>query len=155
MYVKIIDVTNPAPLPGNADGYDLNAVEALYYAVEGDCGCTLTQGYWKNHDEWQGEEDWMEILHTAPKKGNAWLILAHQYIAARLNEMNGAYVPPEIALALSEAEALLGSYTQESPPPKGDPDRDTMIELAELLAGYNEGYTVVPHCSEPPEQMEG
>lgn len=32
-YVKIVDTTDPAPLPADSDGYDLNAVEALYSGV--------------------------------------------------------------------------------------------------------------------------
>ena len=72
-------------------------------------GCSLTPGYWKNHSQYgpapydatwaQVGEDtifflsnqtWYEVLWTAPKKGNAYYILAHAYIAAYLNELNGA-----------------------------------------------------------------
>src|SRR5688500_7780641 len=71
-------------------------------------GCTLTQGYWKNHNELRTQRrqrlDWpapldeaqllcgqklLDILNTVPR-GEAWYILAHQYIAASLNAASGA-----------------------------------------------------------------
>ena len=71
-------------------------------------GCTLTQGYWKTHAAgkkfdagWNlvGGPDaaffasgstWIQIFNTPPKGGNAYLQLAHQYMAAKLNALNGA-----------------------------------------------------------------
>jgi len=97
----------------------------------GDCpprpanpGCTLTQGYWKNHawpahpqwapttlatwpdiNDWKFFDsgiEWPDVLNVEPR-GNAYFILAHQYIAASLNQQNGAYVPEEVRAALVAA----------------------------------------------------
>ena len=59
-------------------------------------GCTLTPGFWKNHsqliteDTLLCEETWIDILNTPPRRGNAFYILAHQWIAAELNVADGA-----------------------------------------------------------------
>ena len=76
-------------------------------------GCTLTLGYWKTHskygpaahpdDTWNdccsasartrcssvAGRRWYQVLGTAPQ-GNAYYILAHRYIAAKLNMLAGA-----------------------------------------------------------------
>jgi len=131
-------------------------------------GCTLTQGYWKTHsshgpapydDTWDLRDggdalflgtgkSYYEILWTVPKGGNAYIILAHQYIAAELNKLNGAYVPPEVQSAMDEAEELLIKYEEKLSIPKKGADREWAIELYELLDDYNNGYIGPGHCSE-------
>lgn len=109
-------------------------------------GCTLTQGYWKNHS-WPGGIVGMPIWFTVealktPVKGNAWYQLAHQYIAAYLNSLSSAFVPPEVQNALDDAKSLLGDeiieVTEENKAP--------FIDAAEILVNYNEGLSGVPHC---------
>lgn len=68
--------------------------------------CTLTQGFWKNHEErWDDAADgkpflvtstfynsgagYLTIMNTPPKGGSAYLQLAHQFIAASLNVNGG------------------------------------------------------------------
>jgi hypothetical protein len=132
-------------------------------------GCTLTQGYWKTHSEYGPapyDDTWAElpdgadtpffgtgssyyeILWMPPKGGNAYLILAHQYIAAELNQLNGAYVPSEVQDAMDQAEALLIEYQYDLSIPKRGGDRALAIELYELLDDYNNGYIGPGHCSE-------
>ena len=132
-------------------------------------GCTLTQGYWKTHSEYGPapyDDTWAmlsngadtpffgtgssyyEILWMAPKGGNAYLILAHQYIAAELNQLNGAYVPPEVQDAMDQAEALLIEYEGKLSIPKRGGDRALAIELYGLLDDYNNGLIGPGHCSE-------
>lgn len=131
-------------------------------AVKG-IGCTLTQGYWKTHssygpaaydDTWANIEDtqffssgqtYYEVLWTAPKKGNAYYILAHQYIAAELN-----YMPADVLATWNEAKSLFETYTPgEIAALKGkNALRKNFIELAEILDDYNNGEMSVPHCSE-------
>jgi hypothetical protein len=132
-------------------------------------GCTLTQGYWKTHSEygpapyddtWAELSDgadtpffgtgssYYEILWMPPKGGNAYLILAHQYIAAELNQLNGAYVPSEVQDAMDQAEALLIQYEEDLSIPKKGGDRALAIELYELLDDYNNGLIGPGHCSE-------
>lgn len=133
-------------------------------------GCTLTPGYWKTHSI-QGpapyDETWAQlplaeqtpfflsgqtyhdVLWTAPKKGNAYYILAHAYIAAQLNDLNGAWFA-DADTAFGEATTLLQSHTpaQIEVMPKQDPVRAEMIALAQTLDDYNNGITGPGHCSE-------
>ena len=131
----------------------------------GDCapkpapaGCTLTVGYWKNHawpsDFWYMQEvptlkffdtdlTWKGILSVEPK-GDAYFILAHQYVAARLNQIGGhSYVPPEVVRALQSAH----DYFSLSPAARALVNRDTVTAWANLLDQYNNGKLGVPHCS--------
>jgi hypothetical protein len=130
-------------------------------------GCTLTQGYWKTHSEYGPapyDETWAllpngadtpffgtgssyyQILWTAPKGGNPYLILAHQYIAAELNVLNGASIPAEVLDAWTEAGGLLAAY--DGSIPKRSPDGRLALRLAELLDDYNNGLIGPGHCSE-------
>ncbi len=133
-----------------------------------DTGCTLTIGYWKTHsiygpapydDTWAliGEDteflesglSYYEVLQLNAAGGNAWVILAQQYIAATLNGLNGADVS-SISVQLSDAEYLLSKYSYESPPSnrvkEEKTDRLQMLYLATILDNYNNGLLGVPHC---------
>ena len=79
-------------------------------------GCTFTQGWYKNHttqwptgyspnDLFDGVPSWIILYNTPPKKGNAYIQLAHQYMTALMNVANGAAVPPAVRTALSAAAA--------------------------------------------------
>jgi hypothetical protein len=135
-------------------------------------GCVLTQGYWKNHADPEKQYDeawdsvggpealffdtgstWLEVLNTPPAGGNAYYILAHQYIAAILNGFNGAdtsYVFEELA----QAEALLDYYDDygitipEDGMEFSDNDRALAIEIAYILDEFNNGYGGVPSCED-------
>jgi hypothetical protein len=135
-------------------------------------GCTLTPGYWKTHsqkgpapydDNWVNlgpdEEDtifflsgqsYYEVLWTAPR-GNAYYILAHAYIAAKLNFLNGAD-PSAAQAAFDEATALFNHYNpEEIADAKGKTGKELraqFIDLAEILDDYNNGYIGPGHCSE-------
>jgi hypothetical protein len=132
-------------------------------------GCTLTQGYWKTHSEYGPapyDETWAllsngadtpffdtgysyyEILWMAPKGGNPYLILAHQYIAAELNVLNEASIPAEVLDAWNQATELLDAYEDGLSIPKKKADGVLAIELAELLDDYNNGLVGPGHCSE-------
>jgi len=137
-----------------------------------DAGCTYTQGYWKNHansnkhydDAWDalgpdGPDTmffdsgmtWLEVLHKPPKSGDAWYILAHQYIAAYLNVMNGAS-NDDIVMELADAAYLLDMYDGNgsgSPSiPKTSHDRSEALMLAGTLDQYNNGYIGPGHCDD-------
>ena len=117
-------------------------------------GCTYTIGYWKNHpDDWPTDElslytgqEAMTLLWTSPKKGNAYIILAHQYIAAELNAVNGASVPDDVLDAWLDARELLEEYQDEETIPKKSMDRDLAIDLASMLDDYNNGLLGPGHC---------
>jgi hypothetical protein len=123
-------------------------------------GCTLTLGYWKNHadssqmrfdDTWLeigaagaasvfcGDKTYLEVLQTPPR-GDAFYILAHQYIAAKLNGLAGADQDGMTAEAFDAAAVCLA-------PPYAC-SRAEMLEYASTLDAYNNGLTGPGHCSE-------
>ncbi|HWT40791.1 MAG TPA: hypothetical protein VN081_06030 [Dongiaceae bacterium] len=133
-------------------------------------GCTLTQGYWKTHSSfgpapydntWAklpngastsfflSGQTWYQVFQTPPA-GNAYYQLADQYMAARLNVLNGASAPSSVQQALTQATTLFGTYTpaQIAAMKANDPVRKTFITLAGLLGSYNEGLVGPGHCSE-------
>ena len=145
-----------------ATGQDTWSV-AVHVPCEG--GCTLTPGYWKTHssygpapydDTWAsvGEDTkfftsgqtWYQVLWTTPSGGNAYYILAHAYIAAKLNELNGADTSADVIAALSHAETLLSTYGPSSNLSKSV--RADFIATASTLDQYNNGYIGPGHCSE-------
>ena len=129
---------------------------------DGETG-THTQGYWKNHSScgnashkrdagwdnlpqaedtpfFDSDTSWCEMLQRKPKKGNAYITLAHQYIAATLNRLNGAPAPAEVMDALESSAILLEAYSPALSIPKGSrTDRARAIALARILARYNGG----------------
>jgi hypothetical protein len=131
-------------------------------------GCTLTQGYWKTHslhgpapydDAWlaigpEGADTlffktgktWYTVFWTQPA-GNAFYNLAHQYMAAKLNILNGASAPQSVTDAITAAEALLNAQGA------GDTslsksETKTALALASTLDKYNNGLIGPGHCSE-------
>ena len=130
-------------------------------------GCTLTQGYWKTHsqrgpapydDGWKAigpaEENttfffsgktWYQVFWTAPQ-GNPYYILAHQYMAAKLNIANGASTTTAITGAISWAETFFKTYTPTSTLSKSV--ANDAKKYASILDSYNNGYTGPGHCSE-------
>ncbi|GHA74688.1 hypothetical protein GCM10007389_30570 [Pontibacter akesuensis] len=122
-------------------------------------GCTYTQGYWKNHATgkkadaaWNGMHDdqfyqsgstYLQVLNTAPKGGNAYYILAHQFIAAKLNMVNASSTP-EVTAAFNSAEAYFSTATPANP--YGAASRADLIRWAGILADYNEGRVGPGHC---------
>lgn len=132
-------------------------------------GCTYTQGYWKTHSKYGpapydatwasiGEDtlffgsgqSWYKVFWTPPKTGNAYYILAHQYMAARLNVDAGATAPSQVASAIAQATAWFTGRSTVAP--KG-PARDTAIALAGILGAYNEGSAGPGHCSTSPATL--
>lgn len=133
-------------------------------------GCTLTPGYWKTHSEhgpapyddtWAmlpngadtifflSEQTYHEVLWTSPRRGNAYYILAHQYIAAELNVLNGAVIPGDVLDAWNEATGLFETYTPHDIGSRQNREvRARFIELASMLDDYNNGVTGPGHCSE-------
>ncbi len=128
-------------------------------------GCTLTPGYWKTHSRYGpapydatwaliGEDtgfflsgrSWYQVLWTPPSSGNAYYILAHAYIAARLNILNGAASTPEVDAAISWATGFFATYQPSDRLSK--PVRTYAIAMASLLDQYNNGAIGPGHCSE-------
>ena len=144
-------------------------------------GCTLTWGYWKTHnesfwggappdptwellgdvdldgtEEFEGEDfflsgmTYFEVL-TTPVAGNQYFNLAHQYIAAQLNMLDGAD-GSVIQDEFDDATALFETYTDEYVATlkgkNGKELRAQFVALAGTLASYNEGDIGPGHCDE-------
>ena len=124
-------------------------------------GCTLTQGYWKQlQHEWPGPTEWerqnlrlwpffdsgmswQAMFDTAPSGGDAYVILAHQYMAATLNLANGADAPADVRAARQAA----AHYFSLSPAERAAYARDLLIGWADVLDRFNQGLAGVPHCN--------
>jgi hypothetical protein len=130
-------------------------------------GCTLTQGYWKTHsrqgpapydDAWanlgvlqentvffSSGKTWYQVFSTAPA-GNPYYQLAHQYMAAKLNVLNGATPTAAVSSALASTESLLTGLNPTSSFSKAQ--KANMVALAGTLGSFNQGLTGPGHCSE-------
>ena len=132
-----------------------------------DPGCTYTIGYWKTHSKYgpapydstwalKGEDttfflsgkSWYNAFWTAPA-GNAYYILAHQYMGAVLNGLNGADATAAAA-ALASATTLFNTYTpaQIGALRGSNALRQQFVALAGTLADYNEGDIGPGHCDD-------
>jgi hypothetical protein len=126
-------------------------------------GCTLTQGYWKTHGpsaSGNNENEWdvtnltlgtvnysdvqLQAIFDTPAAGNGLISLAHQLIAAKLNQANGASTAA-VDSAIAAADALIGSLV--IPPVGGGslPNSSTS-SLTAVLTQYNEGLIGPGHC---------
>ncbi len=144
-----------SPLPSGVDEPGLPLSDSGQ-RVTAQADCSLTQGFWKNHEQaWPVEEltlggttytkaQLLAILTTSPR-GDATYILIHQLIAARLNVANGADATA-IADTLVAADAWLAANPLGSKP-KGAA-RDAGVALAALLDDYNRGVIGPGHCTE-------
>lgn len=130
-------------------------------------GCTVTLGYWKTHSSkgpapydnaWLnigplGEDTpffvsgqtWYQVFWTSPKKGNANYILAHQYMAAKLNILAGASSTPAVDAAITGSEAYFATVTNLNNAPTGS-TRTQLLAWADLLDDYNNGVIGPGHC---------
>ena len=165
--VNTVEVVDGDPLKPFAT--DTNTIHVVVHCEE---GCTLTQGYWKTHSSygpapadatWNllpgglgpdtvfflSGASWYEVFWTAPA-GNAYYNLAHQYMAARLNILNGASAPSSVTDAIAAATALFNAYTpaQIAAMDSKDAVRKQFIALAGTLGSYNEGLIGPGHCDE-------
>ncbi|WP_201773578.1 hypothetical protein [Thermus filiformis] len=156
---------NTATFTTNTTGSQGSASAQVAVTVPCAGGCTLTQGYWKTHSKYgpakrdvgwdkiapSGEDtpfylsgkSYIDVLRTSPK-GNAYYILAHQFIAAQLNILNGAD-GSAVSGAMAWAEAFFSAYGP------GNVPKDQAAQAksyANLLDQYNNGCIGPGHCSE-------
>ncbi len=124
--------------------------------------CTLTLGYWKTHPEdWDAAGDnkpflttelfynsgvsYLTIMNTPPSGGNAYLQLAHQYIAAVLNTGGGASGVAAVDAAIAGAAAYFAAAPAGIPNPTGAL-RTQLQAWATTLDNFNNGITGPGHC---------
>jgi hypothetical protein len=165
--------TNTSTLTTNDTNTSTTSSWTINATVECTNGCTLTQGYWKTHNNsfkggapadptWYnntstlplGENTpffssgytWFEIFWMPPSKGNAYLQLAHQYMAAKLNIIKGTSAPSIVTNAISWAESF---FPGKTPSTSLSPALKSQARYyASILASYNEGLIGPGHCSE-------
>ena len=128
-------------------GGELNFVNV---PVVQNAGCTATLGFWKNHTKvwpapfspnatfFRSGQTWIFELNAPPKGGDAYLILAHQYIAAALNIASGAGVPPDVQTAFNDATTFFMTGVGSDP-----------IGWSNTLDNYNNGLAAggPSHCN--------
>jgi hypothetical protein len=136
------------------------AAGAAYAAQVCGCpviGCVRTQGYWKSKPGvvWPAPYDrdaqfflsgltWQQLFNTPPR-GNAYIILAHQYMAARLNTAVPTSAPAGVQAVYFAAQEWFASATLDTCPNGGCALQKTW---AATLDTYNNGlYPGAPqHC---------
>ena len=159
--------TNTASFVSN-DGGDSGEAECVITVdVPCEVGCTLTPGYWKTHSEYGpapyddtwallggpdtifflSGQSYFEVLWTPPQGGNAYYILAHQYIAAYLNFLNDAD-PTDAQDEFDSATALFQSYTPAYVATLKGQAKKEWVDLAAVLDYYNNGLIGPGHCDE-------
>ena len=165
------EIDNTAAVAATSDQSVLPWSETVYVlknCPEVGNGCTLTQGYWKNHGDAlrkQFDETWNDVgginatflhglsyktvLDTAPA-GNVWYILAHQYIAAKLNELAGADASSDLTAALNLLSMYTPAQAKALKGATGNATKAEFVRLAGLLDAYNNGLTGPGHCSSDP-----
>lgn len=92
---------------------------------------------------------WFGVFSTPPK-GNPFFILSQQYMAAKLNYLNGAGQLQTVTDAIAASEAFF-SHTGNTPenwPNTGTATKSSLTTLAGTLGSYNEGTIGPGHCSE-------
>jgi hypothetical protein len=165
--------TNTSTLTTNDTKTSTTSSWTINATVECTNGCTLTKGYWKTHNNsfWGGASKfadptwnllgplaektlfftttstWFQIFWMPPSGGNAYLQLAHQYMAAKLNILKGASAPPSVLSAISWAESFFPGKTP-STTPLSPALKSQARYYASILASYNEGLIGPGHCSE-------
>lgn len=158
------EVGNTATFTTHTTGTQGSASASLQVRVPCVGGCTLTQGYWKTHSKYGpapydhtwaliGEDtpfylsgqSHYQVLWTPPAGGNAYYILAHQFIAARLNLLNGASTTPTVDAAMAWAHTFFSTHTPSNVPKN---QASLAKTYAATLDSYNNGLIGPGHCSE-------
>jgi len=126
-------------------------------------GCTLTLGAYKNNLlNWPDgftflalgttsyTQSQLLLIYDQPVGGNGLISLAHQLITTKLNQMNGASVPSNVATAIATADALIGGNVV---PPVGSDSLapSATSSLTCTLDIYNNGCSAGGplHCGQP------
>ena len=134
----------------------------LGFSLDG--ACTRTPGYWKTHSEFGPSSydatwallpagartvfflsgrNYHQVLWTPPQ-GNAYYILAHPYIAAKLNVLKGTPSTPEVSAVPAWSEQFFSTKTPSSILTRAL--RGSVIANAKTLDDYNNGLTGPGHC---------
>jgi hypothetical protein len=155
---------------GNGTTGNDYTVKAVTTQGNEETGCTLTQGYWKTHSAlgpapsdpaWlnigaAGQNtlffntglSWYTIFNTPPSGGNGFLILAHQYMAAKLNILNGATPTADVTAAITFAETYFSGKGAGVTSESNKTLNNTLKTYAATLESFNSGATGPGHCDD-------
>jgi hypothetical protein len=91
----------------------------------------------------------LTCILNSPANGNGLIALAHQLIAAKLNQTKNGTLPPSVSTCVGDADALIGGLVI---PPLGSGvlDLGATSALTQCLENYNEG-AVGPGSCLPPD----
>ena len=167
-----VSIYSPNPKDGEVNGDSFIVSGVIVNVDKVFDGCTLTQGYWKNHSDcprngngprrdatwdligedgeftpfFESDQNYCQVFKTNPGKGGKYYILAHQYMAAELNLLNNAN-PSSISDTFNKATAFLMKYSPS------DVDGNKNLEnkcvtLGGILDKYNNGLIGPGHCDD-------
>jgi hypothetical protein len=143
--------TVAGPTASASVGLEKGATLTFYNVPDEIEGCTYTQGGYKNTlSRWPAGyspsamfftsgSTWLEMFNTAPKKGNIYVKLAHQYMAAVMNVANGATANSSVQAAITGATNYFnGSSYSDS----------QLLAWHNLLDSFNNGNQGPLHCDD-------
>lgn len=122
---------------------------AVFYNVPVDPGCTWTQGGYRNTlSRWpagyapdnpffSSGKTWLEMYGTAPKGGDIYVKLAHQYMTAVMNVANGATASAPVQAAIAGATSYFTGTSYAA---------SQLLAWHDLLDSFNNGKEGPPHC---------
>jgi len=167
-YFALDDNNLPTPASKYNPGAAIFQLNIDYYETT---GFTYTWGYWKTHSSYGpasydntwallGEnttfflsgQSYYQVLLMSVAGGNAYYQLAHQYIAAKLNVLDGAWMRDDVKAVFDEATSLLNAYTPAVVMgfKKGNSAQKLIFArfnyLAGILDNYNNGLMGTPHA---------
>ena len=125
--------------------------------------CTLTQGYWKNHESawpapYSPTAQWLSATHRVNNVtwdglmsmsvagGNSYMQLAHQWIAATLNLSGATSSNAAVAAAMSQGGAWLLVNTPASTNSVPNMKNAQANAWASTLDDFNNGKLGIAHC---------
>ena len=133
-------------------GLETGATLAFYNVLVPTGGCTYTQGGYKNTlSRWPSGYSpsdqffdsgltWLQMFNTAPKGGNIYVKLAHQYMAAVMNVANGATANSSVQAAIDGAYDYFQNHTSYS--------ASQLLAWHNLLDSFNNGNQGPAHCDD-------
>lgn len=80
-FIKVIDTTNPGPMPQDADGFDLNTIQALQDCVE--CIPIQFETAWGDGTRFTERGNWATYITYAPEwvLAGVWLATDYEWVA--------------------------------------------------------------------------
>jgi hypothetical protein len=164
---EVVEVPNTASFVTDDNAETDSASSSVWVLLECAEGCTLTMGYWMTHSEFgpapyddgwaqlangastlffDSGLTWYQLFWTPPAGGNAYIQLAHQYMAAKLNILNGAATTAAVDDAIAWAEAFFPGKTPSDA--LSGAVRNQARSYANTLDQYNNGLIGPGHCDE-------